>query len=130
MGKYPSLSYLEAISNKYLAMIRGKSPLRKGEKVITAWKFGSQEAHAGQIMLAPKTLPNGNIQKRTITVYAGSNPPVALDTRIYTPNGELLKAYHGIRGESTRAYGNTFEEAKKIIADELKLNPEVKYLYA
>lgn len=128
---------IEVIHQKVMKKIQNSSLCQKGEEVIRVWRFGDQPIHAGQIK-GVKTLPNGNKQVRITTAYAGSNSTLALDTRVYSPSGELLKAYHGIRGTEatftnkagevvkhippTRSYGNTAPEIREIIRQEKSLN--------
>lgn len=145
MIKITNAPNLESISQKYLKKIQGKYSLQEGEQLISKYSFNGQEAHAGQV-LQRKVLPNGNKKVRTVTVYAGNGPEVAIDSKIYSPSGELLKAYHGIRGakteilakdgkqikeiQPTRAYANKPQEVNQIIKDELRMNPDLKYNYA
>jgi hypothetical protein len=133
---------IEGIHKALMKKITGQTPLAKNESVITAWKFGDNPAHAGQLM-GKKTLPNGNIQTRVTTAYAGDSHMIATDTKVYSPSGELLKAYHGIRGahvdltdangvlkkslNETSAYSSKPNEIAKIIQQERKMNPDVKY---
>ena len=128
---------LEIIHQNVMKKIRNNSLCRKGEEIIKVWRFDEQPIHAGQIK-GIKILPNGNKQVRITTAYAGSTPTLALDTRVYSPSGELLKSYHGIRGAEatftnkagevvkhippTKSYGNTASEIRKIIQQEKSLN--------
>jgi hypothetical protein len=123
--------------------ITGEVKLAKNEAVITAWRFGNKPAHAGQIR-GKKVLPNGNTQIRITTAYAGDAKTIATDTKVYSPSGELLKAYHGIRGgrvtcenadgvvtdviNETRAYSSDPSEISQIVQNERKMNPEIKVL--
>lgn len=74
--------------------IRNKTSLPKDMKLVKTWNFYNRPAHAGQIY-TQKTLPNGNVQKRLTTVYG--NYAIGLETSVYSPKGELLKAYAGVR---------------------------------
>jgi hypothetical protein len=132
-----------AVHDKLMQKIAGNANLSKNEAVITAWRFGNKPIHAGQIR-GKKVLPNGNTQLRITTAYAGDSNMIATDTKVYSPSGELLKAYHGVRGaqvtcknadgvvikatNETRAYSSNPSEIAQIIRDERRMNPDVKYL--
>lgn len=138
-----SSEYIGNVWAKVMAKVKNTklcNPNAK-ERVVHCWRFDGRPAHAGQVY-GEKVLPNGNIQKRITTAYAGSEPTIAIDTRVYSPSGELLKAYHGIRGcevtykngdkvihsiAPTRAYGGGADVAK-LIQSERQLNPEIKAL--
>lgn len=133
---------IKAIHRALIKKITGQTPLAKNESLITLWRFGDKPAHAGQLF-GQKTLPNGNIQKRVTTAYAGDSHRIATDTKVYSPSGELLKTYHGIRGahmdltdangvlkkslNETAAYSSQPREIARIIQDERRMNPDVKY---
>jgi hypothetical protein len=132
-----------AVHDKIMQKITGKINLAKNESVITAWRFGNRPIHAGQIC-GKKVLPNGNTQIRITTAYAGDATTIATDTKVYSPSGELLKAYHGIRGNriactnedgvvtkvinETRAYSSEPNEIAQIVQNERRMNPDIKTL--
>ncbi len=120
---------LEAIHQKVMKKIQNnKSLCQKGEEVIKTWQFEGRPIHAGQIK-GTKILPNGNKQVRITTAYAGNTPTIATDTHVYSPSGELLNVYHGVRKPSgTLNYGNTPTEVTNIIKTEKSMNPELRYL--
>lgn len=123
---------VERIADRIMNKIKGLSKLETNETITKVWRFDGRPVHAGQIQ-GIKILPNGNKQIRVTTVYAGTTPSIATDTRVFSPSGELLNAYHGIRGAEktispTRNYGNTPSEVSEIIKLERSINPEVRYL--
>lgn len=95
--------------NTAMTMIKGELKPPKQTSVAQAWKFFKRkQPHAGQIYNY-KTLPNGNVQKRITTAYAGDKNALGIETAIYSPRGELLKAYAGIRdgaAGTTRTYAS------------------------
>jgi regulator of extracellular matrix RemA (YlzA/DUF370 family) len=142
---YPS-EIAAKINKNILSKINNKRPLNvlKNEEVITAWRFGDNKpAHAGQI-LDRKILPNGNKKVRIATAYANESNPIGINTKIYSPSGELLKSYYGIRGgkvvikdadgtikqivQPTYAFSSNPEEVYKIAQNERKFNPNIKTL--
>lgn len=76
--------------------ITERAPLKPGYKIINSFKIG--EKTVGAQLLSNKMLKNGNIQKRITTVFP--NGSLGLETRVLSPNGELLKAYTGVRTTS------------------------------
>ena len=138
-----SSNFVSSVHKKLMNKISKSGFCKEGEKIVTLWRFDNRPPHAGQLQ-GCKILPNGNKQVRITTAYAGDAHVISTDTRIYSPEGELLKAYHGIRGAEmkyvtpknelikhilpTQAYANDAEGVAKIIRLEQKLNPGVKYL--
>lgn len=141
MGKiYGAATHITSIHEKLMKKITGSQPCEAGERIVHIWKFGNKPAHAGQIY-GQKVLPNGNIQRRITTAYAGDANTIATDTRVYSPKGELLKAYYGVRGAKVsvqRANGEiekltdetrTFATGKDVpaaIRNARTINPEMK----
>lgn len=138
-----SNKFISNIHSQLMRKIKTPKSCKNNEQIVKLWRFENKPVHAGQIQ-GTKILPNGNKQVRITTAYAGDSSQIALDTRVYSPSGELLKVYHGIRGTETkfitpenelikhilptRAYANDAKGVAKIIRQEQKLNPEVKYL--
>ena len=92
--------------------IINRIPLKQGFKRVKTFDIGGKII-AGQIENS-KTLHNGNLQKRITTVYP--NGHLGMETRIYSPSGELLKSYAGIR----TSYGT-----KEYYSGNAKLVPSV-----
>lgn len=92
-----------------MSIVKGVKNLPKKSSLVASWSFtGRNLPHAGQ-MYSCKTLPNGNIQKRIVTAYAGSSSSLGMETVVFSPKGELLKAYAGIRdgaSGTTRMYAS------------------------
>lgn len=80
--------------NTLSTAIKTRGTLPKNMQIVHTWSFGKNAPHAGQI-LQTKTLQNGNLQKRMVTVYG--NTALGLETAVYSPSGEFLKAYAGVR---------------------------------
>lgn len=81
--------------------IINRIPLAKGYNRIKTFDIGGKII-AGQVT-DTKFLKNGNTQKRITTVYPSGH--LGLETKVYSPDGELLKAYAGIRTTSgTKQY--------------------------
>ncbi len=78
--------------NLYLGMTN-IIPLPRNYQTIKTWKIGDKIIQ-GQIS-NQKILNNGNIQKRITTLFRDGK--LGLETKVYAPDGELLKAYAGIR---------------------------------
>lgn len=96
---------------KLMAKITGKIPLQKGESVVYQWRDAMGKVYAGQIY-GKKVLPNGNIQERITTVYA-QKPAMGTNTRVYGPDGTLIKSYYGDIYNNTLRYANDIEGVKK-----------------
>ena len=139
---YSEARMLKSVYDKLMRKVQGTIPVTQGEKLVHVWRFGEKTPHAGQIY-SKKILPNGNIQTR-ITTASGCDSTIATDTRVYSPSGELLKSYFGIRGpkctvtdkegkllkefEPTRVYENNLNDVYKAIKKEQSFNPDFKSL--
>ena len=73
--------------------ITKQSPLPPSYNTIKTWQIGDKIIE-GQVY-NQKILKNGNIQKRIITLFRDTK--LGFETEVYSPDGELLKAYNGIR---------------------------------
>jgi len=116
-----------AVWNNLQCRFRYGFPLPENMKLLHLWKFYDRPPHAGQV-LTVKTLPNGNIQKRITTAYGSE--VLGLETGVYSPKGELLKAYAGIRDcdSSTWCYASGIKEAKTLINKVYSNQPDAKRL--
>lgn len=139
---YSEARMMKSVYDKLMRKVQGTIPVTQGEKLVHVWRFGEKTPHAGQIY-SKKILPNGNIQTR-ITTASGCDSTIATDTRVYSPSGELLKSYFGIRGpkstitdkegkllkefEPTRVYENNLNDVYKAIKKEQSFNPDFKSL--
>lgn len=139
---YSEARMMKSVYDKLMRKVQGKVPAEPSERLIHVWRFGEKTPHAGQIY-SKKILPNGNIQTR-ITTASGCDSTIATDTRVYSPSGELLKSYFGIRGpkctvtdadgkllkeyEPTRVYANNLNDVYKAIRNEQSMNPGFKSL--
>ena len=139
---YSEARMLKSVYDKSMRKVQGTIPVTQGEKLVHVWRFGEKTPHAGQIY-SKKILPNGNIQTR-ITTASGCDSTIATDTSVYSPSGELLKSYFGIRGpkctvtdkegkllkefEPTRVYENNLNDVYKAIKKEQSFNPDFKSL--
>lgn len=139
---YSEARMMKSVYDKLMRKVQGTIPVTQGEKLVHVWRFEEKTPHAGQIY-SKKILPNGNIQTR-ITTASGCNSTIATDTRVYSPSGELLKSYFGIRGpkstitdkegkllkefEPTRVYENNLNDVYKAIKKEQSFNPDFKSL--
>lgn len=81
--------------NLYYGMI-GRNPMPQNYSAIKSWTIGNKIVQ-GQLY-NEKVLKNGNTQKRITTLFSDGN--LGLETGIYSPSGELLKSYVGIRTTS------------------------------
>ena len=90
-----------------------KISLKQGYKKIKTFHIGGKVI-ASQVQNS-KILRNGNVQKRITTLYPNSH--VGIETKIYTPDGELLKAYAGIR---TSSGTKEFHSAKSLPQETLQ----------
>jgi len=139
-----SNKFISNIHSQIMRKVQNPKLCKEGEQVITQWKFpGNDIAHAGQIQ-STKILPNGNKQVRITTAYGGDASLISMDTRVFSPQGKLINAYHGIRGTEmkylspegelvkhltpTRAYANESKDIAKIIYQEQQFNPAIKYI--
>jgi hypothetical protein len=86
--KNESYRNIDEISKKIMNKIKNNSKLKPDETITKVWRFDGRPVHAGQIQ-GVKILPNGNKQIRVTTVYAGTTPSIATDTRVFSPSGEL-----------------------------------------
>ena len=139
---YSEARMMKSVYDKLMGKVQGRTPLQQYERLVHVWRFGEKTPHAGQIY-SRKILPNGNVRTR-ITTASGCDSIVAIDTRIYSPSGELLKSYFGIRGpkctitdaenklikeyEPTRVYANNLNDVYKAIRSEQSINPDFKSL--
>ena len=139
---YSEARMMKSVYDKLMRKVQDKVPMQQSEKLVHVWRFGEKTPHAGQIY-SKKVLPNGNVQIR-ITTASGCDSTVATDTRVYSPSGELLKSYFGIRGpkctitdtegkllkeyEPTRVYENNLNDVYKAIKKEQSFNPDFKSL--
>ena len=139
---YSEARMMKSVYDKLMRKVQDKVPMQQNEKLVHVWRFGEKTPHAGQIY-SKKVLPNGNVQIR-ITTASGCDSTVATDTRVYSPSGELLKSYFGIRGpkctitdtegkllkeyEPTRVYANNLNDVYKAIKNEQSFNPDFKSL--
>lgn len=118
-----------AVYNSAIRKVKGEKLLSRGEKIVHQWRFNNRPVHAGQI-LSTKILPNGNKKVRLLTAFANDGA-LGLESVLYSPNGELLEAYAGIRRNSTgtKAISGTMEEVRKFAASQIYYgNPDAKKL--
>lgn len=139
---YGEARQMKAVYDKLMNKITGRAQLNKGERIAHVWRFGDRTPYAGQIY-SKKVLPNGNIQER-ITTASGCDSTIAVDTKVYSPSGELLQSYFGIRGpkctitdaegkvikeyEPTSVFANNSQDVRKAIAKEQSINPDMQFL--
>ncbi len=139
---YADANHMKAVYDKLMRKVQGIIPVQNGERIEHVWRFGDRTPHAGQIY-SKKVLPNGNIQERIATA-SGCDSTIAVDTKVYSPSGELLQSYFGIRGpkctitdaegkvikeyEPTRVFANNPQDIRKAIAVERSINPDMKFL--
>lgn len=139
---YAEANQMKTVYDKLMSKVQGKVRTQEGERIVHVWRFGDRTPHAGQV-LSRKVLPNGNVQYR-ISTASGCDSTIAVDTRVYSPSGELLKSYFGIRGpkctitdtegkvikeyEPTRVYANRSQEVRKAISKEKSFNPDMQFL--
>lgn len=101
---YSDVSQIRSINKKIVDYIRYRKPLPIGAKIKYVWSHGQTHSpaarYAGQIEYS-KILPNGNKQTRLVTAYGGGD--IGMTTIVKSPDGEVLKAYAGVRCRSWKA---------------------------
>ena len=82
---------MASISKKMKKII--KNPAERPFNMTVVTRFAKEGGQVRQ----KKTLPNGNIQERLITVYDGERNAIALETIQYSPEGKGIRYYAGER---------------------------------
>ncbi len=77
------------------------------EKICKVFSFDKQPIHAIQTFYK-KVLPNGNIKTRSVGYLGGNKHPIATQTIIKKPNGDLVEHFIGTRQNNLTL--NTFKE--------------------
>lgn len=82
---------------------------------INTWKKTLSSRHPSAQFLSIKTLRNGNTQERIVTALEDGY--LCTETNVYSPSGDLLKAYAGIRQGHTNMYksGKDAESVKEVV---------------
>lgn len=103
--------------------ITEKIPLKYGFRTIKKFDIGGKII-AGQVENS-KQLKNGNFQKRITTIYPSGH--LGTETRIYSPDGELLKSYAGIRTTSgTKEYNSAKTKLLPSIVPDMHKSENIK----
>lgn len=102
--------------------IANDRPIRAGFSVLKKWQIG-EKVLSGQVY-NEKTLKNGNIQKRIVTVFP--NGHLGFETKVNNPDGELLKAYVGVRTSSCL---KNKPSAQSEIVNTMQLDDSAKMMY-
>ncbi len=118
--------------NTYQAMlsrITGNKVFKTNpQKLIRVWQFpGKTAPHAGQFY-SQKFLPNGNFQRRIVTVYG--NNALGFETQLFNRDNKLIKSYVGARNANgTINYvSGSADEVQPLLSNYKKLNPDMRTL--
>lgn len=109
------LKVLQNMHQSYTQLIReGQNVGQK--QLVTTWRNSAKEATSGQYF-ERKVLPNGNIKTRMLTVCAGNAMPIGLETKVVTPNNNLVYKTIGILKNNTSHLAKNVRDLKTKLAN-------------
>ena len=107
------IKYLKDLHGSYSQALRRGADIGKKE-LINAWRNSDNVITSGQYF-ERKVLPNGNIKTRIATIYDNSSKAIGLETKVMTPEGELVYNSAGVvKDNSVRLMGKIRRLQQKV----------------